>query len=101
VSGGRDPAAFAGLIPSPAGMWRGDMHEVGATTAGQPERPGSTAADEAQPEREHHYLSTGCLHGRHDYCQGTEGAAGPKVPNSCKFCRAPCICPCHHPGSTG
>lgn len=52
----------------------------------------------------HHYLSTGCLHGDtvlpdgrtgHQYCQGHTGNAGTKKPASCKFCQAPCQCPCH------
>lgn len=44
---------------------------------------------------EHVYLSTGCLHGEHGYCKGTDGAAGPKKPATCKFCSANCVCPCH------
>jgi hypothetical protein len=44
---------------------------------------------------EHVYLSTGCLHGRHDYCQNKHGQAGPKKPGVCKFCGAKCTCPCH------
>ncbi len=43
----------------------------------------------------HRYLSTGCLHDQHDYCQSTRGQAGPKQPAACKFCAAPCICTCH------
>lgn len=45
--------------------------------------------------RTHHYLSTGCLHGEHAYCQGKTGQAGAKVPTKCKFCDAHCQCPCH------
>lgn len=44
---------------------------------------------------DHTYLSTGCLHGEHAYCQGKAGAVGAKVPARCKFCPAPCVCPCH------
>lgn len=44
----------------------------------------------------HVYLSTGCLHGKHGYCQST--GEGRKVPAECKFCAAPCICPCHEIG---
>ncbi len=45
---------------------------------------------------EHVYLSTGCLHGRHDYCQSPDRADGStKEPACCKFCQAPCICECH------
>lgn len=43
----------------------------------------------------HSYLSTGCHHGEHAYCQGKTGQAGPKKPATCKFCDAPCVCPCH------
>ncbi|MDX3532508.1 hypothetical protein P1P75_40475 [Streptomyces sp. ID05-39B] len=43
----------------------------------------------------HAYLSTGCLHGDHAYCQGMTGLAGAKRPGECKFCRASCLCRCH------
>lgn len=43
----------------------------------------------------HHYLSTGCLHGEHGYCKAPTGAVGGKVPATCKFCHAPCVCACH------
>ena len=43
----------------------------------------------------HAYYSTGCRHGRHTYCQGEQGQAGPKRPGECKFCSAKCICWCH------
>lgn len=43
----------------------------------------------------HIYLSTGCLHGQHDYCQCATGQQGEKRPGRCKFCDARCICPCH------
>jgi hypothetical protein len=43
----------------------------------------------------HVYLSTGCLHGQHGYCQGKTGLAGAKTPARCKFCKAPCTCRCH------
>lgn len=41
------------------------------------------------------YMSTGCLHGDHAYCQNKEGRAGPKKPGECKHCGAHCICSCH------
>lgn len=44
---------------------------------------------------DHVYLSTGCLHGNHGYCQGKDGFVGPKMPAICKFCSAPCSCVCH------
>lgn len=43
----------------------------------------------------HAYLSTGCLHGEHDYCKAMTGHAGAKRPARCKFCDARCVCPCH------
>jgi hypothetical protein len=43
----------------------------------------------------HVYLSTGCLHGHHDYCHAMTGQQGEKRPGRCKFCEARCICPCH------
>lgn len=43
----------------------------------------------------HVYLSTGCLHGEHDYCASMVGVAGTKRPAQCKFCESRCICPCH------
>ena len=44
---------------------------------------------------EHVYLSTSCLHGECGYCKAESGMAGPKKPAQCKFCAAPCVCPCH------
>lgn len=54
----------------------------------------------AVPPVQHEYLSTSCLHGHHDYCQSGRGAADggetwAKRPSQCKFCGAPCRCPCH------
>ncbi|WP_210637184.1 hypothetical protein [Streptomyces sp. GESEQ-13] len=46
----------------------------------------------------HTYLSTGCLHGHHDYCQNHTGKSGSKTPAQCKFCAAPCTCHCHQDG---
>jgi hypothetical protein len=43
----------------------------------------------------HVYLSTGRLHGEHSYCQCHTGLSGAKAPAVCKFCKAPCQCPCH------
>lgn len=43
----------------------------------------------------HTYLSTGCLHHDHAYCQSAAGRAGAKRPAECKTCAAPCICRCH------
>jgi hypothetical protein len=49
----------------------------------------------------HVYLSTGCLHGHHRYCQSMVGAQGDKRPGQCKFCDARCICPCHQSAAGG
>jgi hypothetical protein len=46
----------------------------------------------------HRYLSTGCLHGEHGYCQSNTGSQGQKTPAVCKFCSSPCVCSCHLPG---
>lgn len=47
----------------------------------------------------HEYLSTGCRHDDHLYCQSMTGQQGEKRPGRCKFCDAQCICPCHAPVS--
>lgn len=47
---------------------------------------------EAEP---HAYLSTACLHGRHDDCDSMIGIQGTKRPATCKYCDARCTCP-HH-----
>lgn len=43
----------------------------------------------------HDYLSTACLHDRHDYCKSNFGAVGLKVAAVCKFCGTKCRCDCH------
>ncbi len=43
----------------------------------------------------HVYLSTSCFHNDHNYCKGQIGLVGNKTPAVCKFCKTPCICPCH------
>lgn len=48
----------------------------------------------------HVYLSTGCLHGEHDYCQSMTGIQGDKRGGRCKFCDALCTCPCHQPATS-
>ena len=45
----------------------------------------------------HAYLSTGCLHGDHDYCNAMTGMNGTKRPGVCKHCPAACRCHCHRP----
>lgn len=51
--------------------------------------------DDAKAPDHHVYLSTGCLHGEHTYCQGRTGQAGAKKPAECKWCAAKCRCSCH------
>ncbi|MDX3714400.1 hypothetical protein PV733_36845 [Streptomyces europaeiscabiei] len=65
--------------------WDRRLAELGATL--QSEKPGV-----------HRYLSTGCLHGDHAYCQNMTGLNGSKRPGECKHCQARCICGCHQPG---
>lgn len=45
----------------------------------------------------HIYLSTGCLHGDHAYCQveARRYDGSTKTAATCKFCASPCVCPCH------
>lgn len=47
----------------------------------------------------HHYLSTGCFHNDHKYCQSMTGLNGAKRPGRCKFCDASCQCRCHEGGT--
>jgi hypothetical protein len=65
-------------------------YNAGRNALNQP-APGPAAAQAV----EHRYLSTGCLHGKHDYCSNVDGIAGLKKPAQCKFCAAPCQCSCH------
>lgn len=44
---------------------------------------------------DHVYLSTACLHERHDHCNAMVGYEGVKRPAQCKWCEARCICVCH------
>lgn len=56
------------------------------------------AEEHAEPAPEatgHVYLSTGCLHGDHDYCKSMTGLNGSKRPGECKHCGAKCTCGCH------
>ena len=49
----------------------------------------------------HIYLSTGCRHGEHGYCQAHTGQSGQKAPAQCKFCGSPCVCGCHQETAVG
>lgn len=49
---------------------------------------------------DHVYLSTSCWHDEHRRCSDdtatdTDGQSFRKQPARCKFCAAPCVCPCH------
>ncbi|MCX4792544.1 hypothetical protein OG369_42985 [Streptomyces sp. NBC_01221] len=57
------------------------------------------ALPDVDPSAPHEYLSTGCLHGEHAYCQSMTGQQGEKRPAECKFCRARCTCSCHAEGA--
>ncbi len=46
-------------------------------------------------ESSHFYMSTGCLHDNHAYCQSKTYPEGSKEPAKCKFCDARCLCICH------
>lgn len=75
---------------------RGAIHAPAAASCSptaaetEPNNPAATEATEP-----HIYLSTGCYHNDHAYCQAMTGLAGAKRPASCKFCHAACQCPCH------
>lgn len=94
-------AGEIGIYPTPEGgvqlEWS-DAWAAHSITIGPDLRTTMTTVDRGEAERSdpHHYLSTGCLHGRHAYCQGKTGQAGAKVPARCKFCPATCSCDCHH-----
>lgn len=81
------PPAPAGPAPLGEGLAGGDSEYS--------EPSGARPADVAPPVV-HDYLSTACLHGRHDHCAGPlalDGSA--KAPARCKWCPAPCGCRCH------
>lgn len=80
-----------------AGLFLGEGGYVTCPRIGCTE-PWSASTLLEHPARDkgtHRYLATSCHHGKHTYCQGTTGLAGAKTPAVCKFCGAPCICPCH------
>lgn len=93
--------------------WR-DLYEQAVTLfrwgreeglAGKPPRATISAYDrptenESEERPGHVYLSTGCLHGEHAYCQSMTGQQGEKRPGRCKFCDARCTCVCHNEGET-
>lgn len=60
-----------------------------------PNNQRTTVNNPATSSDPHIYLSTGCYHGDHTYCQAMTGLNGAKRPGSCKFCHAACQCPCH------
>lgn len=68
-------------------MWRGNARTTITAYNGYIEHSG------------HRYLSTGCRHGEHGYCQSNTGSQGDKTPAQCKFCGSGCVCSCHMPGT--
>lgn len=77
----------------PSGI-RGLLEHVGIDTRGRDITVAGRVVDAAGPAG-HLYLSTGCFHGQHGYCQSNTGQNGGKLPAQCKFCQAPCLCRCH------
>lgn len=73
-----------------------EEHPAGIDTAHIWEALDGTAG----PAVGHTYLSTGCHHGDHAYCQAMTGLNGAKRPGSCKHCGAKCQCPCHSETAT-
>jgi hypothetical protein len=60
-----------------------------------------TGVPKTRNDRRHAYLSTACLHENHEHCQCKTNLEGEeKIPGTCKWCAAPCICPCHRSGLT-
>lgn len=47
---------------------------------------------------QHWYVSTACLHGKHEHCRSVRAVDGTvKDPGTCKFCPAVCLCrTCRH-----
>jgi hypothetical protein len=85
--------AMTGLATDVRAVLDGKPMNAGRTT---PDNPLTSTNGVDNPAAEPHtYLSTGCLHGDHGYCQSNTGAAGTKTPAQCKFCAAPCCCDCH------
>ena len=78
----------------PASAVQAVLDRLRAALAG-PNNQRTTPDNPATSNDPHIYLSTGCYHGDHAYCQSMTGLAGAKRPASCKKCGAKCICPCH------
>ena len=82
-----------------------DLTHALAEPANNSEQPARTTPDNPtasgnHPDNPHVYLSTGCLHNDHAYCQAMTGLNGAKRPGECKFCQAPCRCFCHREGAS-
>lgn len=82
-----DDLVDIGLVAARAIVHRNDKPE--------PNNPRTTLDNPATSNDPHIYLSTGCYHGDHAYCQAMTGLNGAKRPASCKKCGAHCICDCH------
>lgn len=80
----------------------GKPHDVGPDPAGtrHPPRQHRAPSVDAPPDDEcarigHEYLSTACVHGRHEHCDAMVGSQGAKRPATCKWGGASCVCPRH------
>lgn len=61
---------------------------------------GKAKHHEQRLTRTHVYLSTACLHSIHDHCNAKVNLEGdPKLPQTCKWCDAKCVCDCHKEAS--
>jgi hypothetical protein len=78
----------------PASAVQAVLDRLRAALAG-PNNQRTTPDNPATSNDPHIYLSTGCYHGDHAYCQAMTGLNGAKRPGLCKFCSAPCQCFCH------
>ena len=81
--------------PATAALRRILDGQAPAAAETEPNNPRTTVDNPATSSDPHIYLSTGCYHGDHAYCQNMTGLNGAKRPASCKKCGARCICPCH------
>lgn len=77
--------------------WTANRHDTAARIRAAIAGPGTAATEAtgATGATGHRYLSTGCLHGEHGYCQAKTGQSGTKKPAVCKWCDASCRCGCH------
>lgn len=75
--------------------WLGLGHHTQTSALLERERHVAEEHADGPAAEGHVYLSTGCHHGDHGYCQSMTGLNGAKRPGECKHCGTKCICPCH------